>query len=887
MVFFFFFVDQRLWLLRQSATGNGGVVTFDPWVPLGNNLGELSCPAVMGTGPELLFYDLNANVGHMCQQVEQGNWFTQTVASPSPATLTPTHTSTYSTQFVTTDDGGNMVPGSVVQITSDRPTVAVINSISYHIDSNTPATVVSDSSGRVTVAAVAGSLLSPALTVTSETFGVKGPFRSDLGVHQRLAGQDPTFPVNGDSMKAAGLIPASVSSSDADALAAKTQALGQAALSKQTSAPGDGYRALAGTGFEIDFTKRSSMVRDLSAAEVARHASDSLTLSASDIWGDICNFFRHIIDDLEKLIITFAEDVVYVAVKLADGIKHFVLKTLAEIGDCIEIFLQAVASLVKKIVNAIKTAIKWLRALFGWDDILRTKQVVSYYINQTLQNLAYDFTTTIPGELIKAFTKAKDDVVNVFNNLENIFQAGMNFNGMGPVSSNDPAAKGGPPYMGAGLNTSYQANSVQCNFVHSKMVAASNSITPRLKAATAGGAGFDPQKIIEIFEQTFPTAQLEQSWEKIKEFSSNIHNAKGFLEAVVLDLMEVIKDMVLLILSGIEAVLVAVSEVMGLALEGLDAILTAKIDIPIISQLYKWIAKADLTMLDLLSLLVALPTTILYKILYGGPNLNPPFTQGQVQEILSNPIPWPSFDPSTGQIAVRGRQAAVASTMPEAAPVDKALALLFMFTMLGYLVMDIGLDIQAAADAGGGEQALPDLDPTVVGGIVSIVLTIGLQGFGVPYAAMKRINEKQGTSADIWSIVAWCTAWIPPALDTAFAIGSPSKKITRFQSKVGPFLSMAAGIVMISCGAVAVNEMRKDTVNYNVSNQAAMLLPTFPYIFQPVVLLGMDTPPTVAAQVGLWAVDIIGDLGTGIALLLALSPDNTADQIARGAHANS
>jgi len=123
-------------------------------------------------------------------------------------------------------------------------------------------------------------------------------------------------------------------------------------------------------------------------------------------------------------------------------------------------------------------------------------------------------------------------------------------------------------------------------------------------------------------------------------------------------------------------------------------------------------------------------------------------------------------------------------------------------------------------------------------------------------------------------------------LDTAFAIGSESKKVTRLQSKVGPFLSMTAGIVMIACGAVAVNEMRKDTANYNVSNQAAMLLPTFPYIFQPLVLLGMESPPNVAAQVALWAVDIIGDLGTGVAVLLALSPGD-AEDLSRAAYATT
>lgn len=873
MVFAIDSIDQRLWLLRQTPSQDDGPVCFDPWVELGNQLAALSCPAVMNQGPELLFSSLDTSIGHLLQQVEQGNWFLQTVESPSPATVEPVHSSTYSTEFITVDAGGNPVPGAVIQITSDRPTVAIVNGVSYHVDSTIPATVASDSSGRVTVATVSTSLVSPALTVSSATMGVQGPFRSDLRSHQRLAGQDPTFPVDGASMKAAGIIPDSVGSDDADALAAKASALGTAAVAMhQAGAGGDAvaaYRSLVGTGFEVDFRRAGGLVRDLSPAEVSRLQADALALSISDIWGDICNFFRHLIDDLEKLVITFADDVVYVAVTLADGVRNFVLKTLAEVGDCIEIFLQAVAALAEKAIDAVEAAIRWLRALFGWDDVLRTKQVVSYYIDQTLKNLAQDFTTTIPKDLIAAFTKAKAEIVTVFDHLEDMFQQGVDFNGIVPASSTDPAAQGGPPLQGAALRSTYAANAVQCNFVQSKMQLASSGIATRIRAA-APSAGFDPGQLLQVFERCFPTAELEQSWQKILSFSKQVHDLGSFLEAVVLDLLEAIKDMVLLIISGIEAVLVALSEIVGLAFEGLEAILTAVVDIPIISQIYKWIAKADLTLLDLISLVIALPATILYKLVYGGNALNPPFTEADVEAITSRPIPWPSFDAASG----KPRASRKGQALPEALPQDRALAVLFMLTMFGYTVMDIALDIQAANDANGAAPAIEWPDPTVMAGIVSIVLTVGLQGFGVPYAAMKRIDDGEGTAADGWTIGAWGSAWIPPLLDTAFAIGSQSKKVTRFQGKYGPFLSLGAGAVMLGVGSAAVNYMRQDTVNYNRWNQAAMLLPTFPYVFQPIVLLGDDTPPTAAAQVGLWLIDMVGDLGTGLAVCLALSPDN-------------
>jgi len=871
MVFAIDTSDQMLWLLRQTSSSDD-TVKFDPWVPLGNNLGALSCPAVMGTGPELLYYDLNSTVGHMCQQVEQGNWFTQPIVSPSPVSTKPTPTSTYSNEFVTADEDGNAVPRSVVKVTSDRPTVAIINSVSYHIDSQTPATVISDTSGRVTVSTISNSLVSPALKISSETLKTLGPFRSDLLTHQRLAGADPTFPVNGATMQAAGLIPSSINQGDADALASKTRSLGVAAVSMQNkTATGKGtnaFRAMYGTGWEIDFTRTSGMIRNLSPEEAATLRSVALSTSLSDIWGDICNFFRHVIDDLKKLAVTFANDVVYVSVTLADGVKNFILKTLAEVGDCIEIFLQAVASLAKDVVDAIEMAIKWLRMLFDWDDIIRTKKVVRYYIDQSLKNLASDFNTTIPKDLIAAFTKAKSEIVDVFNNLEQLFEQGVSFNDIGPSSSSEPVAQGGPPYEGVSGKMAYQVNAVQCNYVHSKVLSAPSSMFAQLTMPAT--SSFDPSQLLELFKQTFPTAEIEQSWQKIKNFSSDVHDAKSFLDVAVLDVMEAIKDILLLILSGIEAILLALSEMMGAAFEGIDTLLTAGIDIPIISEIYKLFAHEDLSVLDLMSLLLALPATILYKLLYGGPNLNPPFTESDVDQILANPIPWPSFR-SNQSLHITSHML----PLPEASTLDRILAVLFCLSTCVYTVCDIGLDGQAAADNSGDDQFMVAAgpDPTIIAGIISIVASVAIQGFGVPYAAIKRINEKQGTSADTWAIVAWCTAWIPPLLDTAFVILSPSKKVTRFQSKGGPFLSLAAGAVMMGCGAKAVHEMRQDTTNYNVSNQAAVLLPTFPYLFQPIVLAGMDTPPTLALQGALWLIDIAGDFGTGIAALVAIGPN--------------
>ncbi|MGA0609258.1 hypothetical protein [Caldimonas sp. KR1-144] len=864
MVFAVDDAQQRLWLLRQAA-GTTQAVGFEPWVQLGNNVASLTCPWSMGAGPELLFYDLRGNVNHLCQQVQQGNWFQQAIATPAPDGQPLADSASYCTEFVTTDANGMMLPGQVVEVSADRPCVAVINSLAYHVGVDAPATVVSDMQGRVTVAVEAASLVSPALQVSAAGLGTRGGYRADLRAHQRLAGQDPSFAVNGTTMQAAGLIPASVSPSDADELAQRAQALGQAAVAMHGAALGPAGPAAAARSpirhraWEVDFRRSAGMCRDLGAAEAAQLQAAATGSVLSDIWGDICNFFRNVIDDLEKLAVSIADGLVYVAVTIGQEVKHFVLKTLAEVGDCIEVFLQAVAALAKDVVDAVETAVKWLRMLFDWDDVLLTKQVVRYYLSESLTNLQAGVADQVPKALIGAFDAVKNDIVGWIDQIESYIEAGTSFNQMGPQSSSDPVSQGGPPLAGIGLASAYQANGTQCNYLHSKLLANGPRATG-LPTSLSAGAGFDPSTIIAAFEQAFPSQQLQQSWQKVQAYSAQIRSAGSFLEVVVLDALEAVKDLALLVISGIEAVLLALVDLLALALTAFDDVMSVSIEIPFISQLYRDISGGqDLSMLDLMSLLIALPTTLLYKLMYGGSSLTPPFTAADVQQITSQPIAWPD--------RLGGSPAAALREGPAGDVLSASLATAFLICGLGYTVCDIGLDAAAAQAAGATTPPVspPPRDATFWGGIASILFAVGMQGFGVPYAAMARIDQGKGTKADSWSVGAWCAAWVPTLLDIGFAAGSPSKKVTRLQGPVGPWLSCVAGVGMLGAGIGAAVTMKGDS-NYSTASQVAVLLPVWPYILQPLVLLGDESPPTAGAQVGLWLVDLVCDVGTCIAV---------------------
>jgi len=95
-----------------------------------------------------------------------------------------------------------------------------------------------------------------------------------------------------------------------------------------------------------------------------------------------------------------------------------------------------------------------------------------------------------------------------------------------------------------------------------------------------------------------------------------------------LSVSDIIKKFVAIVadtvLKSAENVLVTLLDVFAQLLEGIIDILTAKLDIPILSWLYKELTQEDLSFLDVTCLIAAIPVTLIYKVAAG----KAPFPEG-------------------------------------------------------------------------------------------------------------------------------------------------------------------------------------------------------------------------------------------------------------------
>jgi hypothetical protein len=121
----------------------------------------------------------------------------------------------------------------------------------------------------------------------------------------------------------------------------------------------------------------------------------------------------------------------------------------------------------------------------------------------------------------------------------------------------------------------------------------------------AAGILDDLVKLLEAEGDTFKNAAQAIKTDIVDKFSS--------LSAtdIIKKLLAIIADT---LLQSVENVLLALLDVCAKLMEGVIGILTKPLDIPVLSWLYKDLTGDDLTFLDLICLIAAIPVTIVYKL---------------------------------------------------------------------------------------------------------------------------------------------------------------------------------------------------------------------------------------------------------------------------------
>ncbi|CAJ1333017.1 unnamed protein product [Effrenium voratum] len=473
---------------------------------------------------------------------------------------------------VTNKDTGVPAGRVAIQLTSTTATSVNINHL-YYVVGPEPVTVQTDSDGTVTIVELTHNLVATrfAVQVAGADLAAEGvlvnpmqsAFKRNSALDTKEKLKDAKVTKTDGSQEP--FIPDGVDDDTLDQIAKMNKNLDAAHKSVEKKA--------------LPLLRAEPILLGHSHASLQHRFGDLGEVRSVDI-GDLYSWLSSGI----KAAIDIVKDAV-------SGLYHFVAeiggKLFAAVLDCAE----KIAAAVVWVYNQVKMAIEWiilfLEFLFGWKDILLTHNVIKKFIMLTAAN----FVNDIGG--------AKKEVKKVFGD----FKANI-------------AEWTGAKVPGA-TETPAEALKAQ---VSQKTSAPGNLGTHHFKGnarrASAQQSGSGVPSALQLItdlcekeEQAISNAATAVKTEVIDQFSSLdlgqiIERLVGIIGITLVDGTE---DIALELLSACEALL---PQLMGM--------LDKSIHIPVLSWLYKFLTGNELSFLDLLCLIAAIPATLFGRIANGG-----------------------------------------------------------------------------------------------------------------------------------------------------------------------------------------------------------------------------------------------------------------------------
>lgn len=492
-------------------------------------------------------------------------WQTEQITLPAPPGATSMQFTSYTTVVQASDPQGLPVPRADLRLSAAKRTPAYVNGLYYVLDT-TPVHVRTDGTGTLTVVEATNSLTGTTLTVAA---GQDAPHTADptKGPIAKLSALDTpdklkAATITGAHGKTRPLVAAGVSDDDLKAVAQSMSGLGQ---SYAAMTPGKGHAPLA-----------TAM-----AAPAAHSIGDDIKMAA----GDLFNWLKSGVE----AVIDFVKDTV-------TGIWDFVVRIAGKVYravlDSVEAIVGAAEWLFDKIKTAVKDLIDFIKFLFAWDDIRRTKDVLHTLSKRFLEHQVNE---------IDAIKTAFDGKMNDFR------QQVANWAGLGDISKLGTVAT--QPASHSTRNPLHKQNAGAQHLSHHFQ---NNAHQISVKnAPPKPGIG---QKLIDDLLKA-----IEDEGKVVHDFVDEVAAlAKDFAhlstEDVLKRLLGILSEAVLgSVQVVIDAVLSVLADLFGAAITLIDT----KIHIPVLSDILNEIGVPDMSFLDVLCWIGGAAFTIVYKIAEG------------------------------------------------------------------------------------------------------------------------------------------------------------------------------------------------------------------------------------------------------------------------------
>ena len=326
------------------------------------------------------------------------------------------------------------------------------------------------------------------------------------------------------------------------------------------------------------------------------------------VLGDFEDFLHDVVHGVEEV----ASVVWKAAVSAAQEVYTIAGKVYSFVVTTIEQAAAVVAALLKTVVGDLVRVVEALSFVLSWESIVTTHTAIRTAVTSNVATLATAAAGIAQGGQVQTFFDGIADAVGTdFSTMEAAL-TGRTVAGSNGQRTN-PSALYGQGGAKAYTPTRWMTEKVRQNVGQAAtgtaaagLVLADNGFLATLESL----ATTISQQLSASFS-TLP-ADLRTAVAAFGHLFSDASHAGGILLA---DLLQVLGDVVTGVLRFTGALLGDALAVLSTIVDGVVAALTATVQIPVLSELYQLVAGGPLSFLDLLCLVVAIPTTLVHEAL--------------------------------------------------------------------------------------------------------------------------------------------------------------------------------------------------------------------------------------------------------------------------------
>lgn len=342
-------------------------------------------------------------------------------------------------------------------------------------------------------------------------------------------------------------------------------------------------------------------------AEVAANSRSAADSDGQSWWSTIGDFCEAIVDGFVEFGQMIVDGVRATFRFVIDGVNYVFNAVVSFVQEAFDMIEAILARAFASIVNFFERAFEWLGFLFNWGDILRTRDALSYTIKQGLefvplaikdiQKLVNSGFGKLDGAVKQAFSELKSQVAN---------------SSLGGYAESNRQSD--PKFMHSSGN----------NFVMNGLI--NNAGAAKVSSVSTAVLDTGP---IDIFmaalEQFGGDAEKKNEFSKAQNYMQTVGSKPdNIFKQLLSELIDLTQKFVEAVISGVHDLIQKAFNALAAVVNSIQDFLKAEWDIPFVTTFYRYITTdADhpngsaLTLLDLLSLVIAIPGTTLFKILKG------------------------------------------------------------------------------------------------------------------------------------------------------------------------------------------------------------------------------------------------------------------------------